>query len=137
MAVKLVVMYPRPKDIDAFEFIYKNEHVPMAVENLSGTTKLVAPRVLSSPPGTPAFHRIAEVYFHSLAALEECAASEGGKLTIGHALSISSGGTPTIFIAEEETFAFEETEDGAARSARCQERGIKRDRRRFDMSEVF
>ncbi|HEY3618087.1 MAG TPA: hypothetical protein VGK96_14850 [Candidatus Sulfotelmatobacter sp.] len=51
MAAKLVVMYPRPKDIDAFEYIYKNEHVPMAVENLSGKTKIVATKVLSSPFG--------------------------------------------------------------------------------------
>ena len=29
--VKLVVMYPRPKDIDAFEKVYQNEHVPLAV----------------------------------------------------------------------------------------------------------
>jgi uncharacterized protein (TIGR02118 family) len=101
MAVKLVVMYPRPKDIDAFEYFYKNEHVPMAVENLGGKTKIVATKVLSSPFGPPAFHRVAEVYFPSLEALEKCAASEGGKLTIAHALSISSGGTPTIFIAEE------------------------------------
>ena len=117
MSVKLVVMYPRPKDIDAFEYVYNNEHVPMAVENLSGKRKIVATKILSSRFGTPAFHRVAEVYFPSLAALEECAASEGGKLTIGHALSISSGGTPTIFIAEEETFLFEEAEDSATRSA--------------------
>jgi uncharacterized protein (TIGR02118 family) len=104
MAVKLVVIYPRPKDIDAFEFVYKNEHVPMAVENLGAKTKIVATRVLSSPLGTPAFHRVAEVYFPTLEALEECAASEGGKLTIAHALSISSGGPPTVFVAEEETF---------------------------------
>jgi uncharacterized protein (TIGR02118 family) len=117
MAVKLVVMYPRPKDIDAFEFVYKNEHVPMAVENLGGKTKIVATRVLSSPLGTAAFHRVAEVYFPSLEALEECAASEGGKLTIAHALSISSGGTPTVFVAEEETFVFQEDSEGAARPA--------------------
>lgn len=117
MAVKLVVMYPHPKDIDAFEHVYKNEHVPMAIENLSGKTKIVATKVLSSPLGPPIFHRVAEVYFPSLKALEECAASEGGKLTIGHALSISSGGTPAIFIAEEETFTFSEAEDSAAQSA--------------------
>jgi hypothetical protein len=35
--------------------------------------------------------------------LEACAASEGGKQTIAHAISISSGGAPTILIAEEET----------------------------------
>lgn len=117
MAVKLVVIYPRPKDIDAFEYIYKNEHLPMASENLTGKTKIVATKVLSSPFGTLAFHRVAEVYFPSLRALEECAASEGGNLTIAHALSISSGGTPTIFVAEEETFEFEENQDSAARSA--------------------
>ena len=117
MAVKLVVMYPRPNDIDAFEYIYKNEHVPMAVENLRGKAKIVATKILSSPFGVPAFHRMAEVYFPSPKALEQCLASEDGKLTIGHALSISSGGTPTIFIAEEETFAFEEIGDGATRYA--------------------
>ena len=117
MAVKLVVMYPRPKDIDVFEYVYKNEHVPVAVENLSGKTKIVATKILSPLCGIPAFHRIAEVYFPSLGALQECAASEGGKFTIGHALSISSGGIPTIFIAEEETFVFEEAEDSATRSA--------------------
>ena len=47
MAVKLVVMYPYPKDIDAFESVYNNEHVPMASENLSGKTKIVATKVLS------------------------------------------------------------------------------------------
>lgn len=117
MAVKLVVMYPRPIDIDAFEFVYKNEHVPVAVENLSGTTKIVSTRVLSSPTGTPAFHRVAEVYFPSLKALEQCAASEGGKLTIAHAISISSGGTPTIFVAEEETAVSQENQNSAARPA--------------------
>ena len=118
MAVKLVVMYPRPKDIDAFEYAYKSEHVPIAVENLSGKTKIVATKVVGSPFGPPAFHRIAEVYFPSIKALEDCAASEGGRLTIAHALAISSGGPPTIFVAEEETFEFEEVEDSAIRSAR-------------------
>ena len=59
---------------------------------------------------------MAEVYFPSLKALEECAAPEGGKLTIAHALSISSGGIPTIFVAEEETFVFEESEHIETRS---------------------
>jgi len=28
MAVKLVVIYPRPKDVEAFEAVYNREHVP-------------------------------------------------------------------------------------------------------------
>jgi uncharacterized protein (TIGR02118 family) len=115
MAFKIVVMYPPPKDVEAFEDVYNNEHVPMAVDKMLGKTKIVATKVIGSPLGPPAFHRIAEVYFPSMQALEACAASEGGKLTIAHALSISSGGTPTILIAEEETFVFPEVESTVTR----------------------
>jgi uncharacterized protein (TIGR02118 family) len=51
--VKLIVMYPRPKDIEAFEKLYQDEHVPMAVEKLSGKTKFVATKVVATPDGTP------------------------------------------------------------------------------------
>jgi uncharacterized protein (TIGR02118 family) len=104
--VKLVVMYPRPKDIDAFEKVYQKEHVPMAVEKLQGKTKLVATKVTASPQGTPPYYRIAEVHFPSMEALMACAASAGGKETLGHAAQISSGGPPVFMIAEEESFSF-------------------------------
>jgi uncharacterized protein (TIGR02118 family) len=104
--VKLIVMYPRPKDVDAFEKLYQTEHVPMAVEKLAGKTKLVATKVTASPQGTPQFYRIAEVHFPSMDALQACAASPGGKETLGHAAKISSGGPPVMLIAEEESFTF-------------------------------
>src|SRR5215471_14960160 len=101
--VKLVVMYPRPKDIDAFEKLYENEHVPMAMEKLKGVTKFVATKVMGSPQGTPPFHRIAELHFASMESLQACAASQGGRETIAHAASISSGGPPVIMVAEEQS----------------------------------
>ena len=104
--VKMIVMYPRPKDIDAFEKLYQTEHVPMAVEKLAGKSKFVATKVTASPQGTPPYYRIAEVHFPSMEALQTCAASPGGKETIGHAAKISSGGPPVIMIAEEESFTF-------------------------------
>jgi len=82
--VKLVVIYPRPKDIEVFEKLYQEEHVPMAVEKLSGKTKFIATKVVATPDGTPPpFYRIAEVYFPSLEALQACAQSDGGKETVG------------------------------------------------------
>jgi hypothetical protein len=39
--VKLVVIYPHPKDIDAFEKVYQNEHIPLAVAKLEGKAKVV------------------------------------------------------------------------------------------------
>jgi uncharacterized protein (TIGR02118 family) len=101
--VKFVVIYPRPTDIDAFEKLYQDEHVPMAVEKLVGKTKIVATKVLDSPQGTPPFYRIAEIHFPSMEALQTCAASEGAKQTLAHAVSISTGGSPVFLVAEEET----------------------------------
>jgi len=108
-AVKFLVLYPRPTDIETFEKLYQNEHVPMAVEKLVGKTKFVATKVLGSPTGTPPFYRVAEIHFPSMAALEACAASEGGQQTLAHARSISTGGAPIFLIAEEETFTFAQT----------------------------
>ena len=107
--IKLVVIYPRPKDAEAFEKIYQTEHVPLAVARLGGKTKIVATKILHSPQGLPPFHRIAEVYFPSMQALEACAASEGGKETLANAVKISTGGTPIFLVAEEETFTFTQT----------------------------
>ena len=104
--VKLMVMYPTPKDVNAFEKLYADEHVPMAVAKLAGKTKFVGTKVLASPDGAPKFHRVAEVYFPSMEALQACAASTGGKETLARAAKISSGGPPVIMIAEEQTFSF-------------------------------
>jgi uncharacterized protein (TIGR02118 family) len=104
--VKFIVLYPRPTDIEAFEKLYQDEHVPMAVAKLAGKTKFVATKVVGSPQGTPQFYRMAEIYFPSMEALNACAASEGAKETLAHAASISTGGQPIFLIAEEETFKF-------------------------------
>jgi uncharacterized protein (TIGR02118 family) len=105
-AVKLIVAYPQPKDAAAFEKIYQQEHVPMAIANLDGKTKIVATKILQSPQGEPQFYRVAEVHFPSMEALQQCAQSEGGKATLANAVKISSGGPPVILIAEEDTFTF-------------------------------
>lgn len=104
--VKFIVIYPRPTDLEAFEKVYQEAHVPMAVEKLLGKTKFVATKVLDSPQGRPPFYRIAEVHFPSMDALQACAASVGGQETLAHAVSISTGGTPIFLVAEEETFTF-------------------------------
>jgi uncharacterized protein (TIGR02118 family) len=105
--VKLIVIYPCPKDLESFERVYKTEHVPMAVEKLGGKTKLVASKIVGSPQGTPPFHRIAEIHFPSMEALQACAASDGGKQTLANAVAISSGGAPIFLVAEEEVFVFQ------------------------------
>lgn len=105
-STKLIVAYPQPKDVEAFDAVYQKEHVPMAITNLIGKTKIVATKVLPSPQGKPQFYCIAEIYFPSMEALQRCSESDGGKETLAHASQISSGGPPVIMITEEETFSF-------------------------------
>src|SRR2546421_71314 len=50
-AVKLMVMYPTPKDVQGFERLYQDEHVPMAVKKLAGKTKLGATMVACGSRG--------------------------------------------------------------------------------------
>ena len=38
-SVKLIVAYPQPTDASAFEKVYAQEHVPMAIANLMGRPK--------------------------------------------------------------------------------------------------
>ena len=64
----------------------------MVVEKLTGKKKIIATRVIGSPNGKPAFHRVAEIHFPSMQALESYVISEDGKETFANVASISSGG---------------------------------------------
>lgn len=111
---KLIMLYPRPADITAFERIYTSEHVPMTIEKLTGKTKIVMSKAVEGTQATALFYRIAEIHFPSLDALQSCAASEGGQATLAHAAAISTGGAPILLVAEEETLTFAGEDKAAA-----------------------
>jgi uncharacterized protein (TIGR02118 family) len=107
-AKKLVVLYPAPQDVDEFERAYEQDHAPMVTpQNFRGITRFVASRIVGTPDGSPAaFHRIAELHFPSMEALQAAAASSMAQGAVAHAVSISSGGKPVFLVAEEETKEF-------------------------------
>jgi len=104
--VKIVVIYPRPKDEEAFESVYQGENIPLAEAKLKGMTRLVATKVVGSPQGKVAAYRLAEVYFSTMDDLNKCIASEGGQEVVAHAVKISTGGPPILLICEEESFGY-------------------------------
>lgn len=104
--IKVVVIYPRPHDEQAFESAYLEHHVPMIEQKLKGLTRLVLTRVTGSPLGKVAAYRIAEAYFSSMNDLHAAIESDGGKELIAHAQSISTGGPPLLMICEEESFVY-------------------------------
>lgn len=105
---KVIVMYPTPRDIDAFEQSYEQDHAPMVTpQTFQGMTKFVASKILGTPDGSPPpFHRIAELHFPSMEVLQAAAASSSGQEAVAHAVSISSGGRPVFLVAEEEIRTF-------------------------------
>ena len=108
MGAKIVVLYPAPRDVAEFERAYPQDHAPMVTpQTFAGLTKFVATKVVGTPDGSaPPFHRIAELHFPSLAALQSAAGSTGGQKAVAHAVSISSGGAPVFLVAEEDTKTF-------------------------------
>ena len=105
---KILVLYPYPKDVDQFERLYTTEHAPMVTpKTFKGITKFVATKVNGTPDGSKApFYRIAELHFPSLAVLQAAASSASGQQAVAHAVSISSGGKPTLMVAEEDIKTF-------------------------------
>jgi uncharacterized protein (TIGR02118 family) len=105
---KLMVLYPAPREVSEFEQAYTRDHAPMVTpQNFSGITRFVASRIVGTPDGSPAaFHRIAELHFPSMEALQAAAASSTAQAAVAHAVSISSGGKPVFLVAEEETQEF-------------------------------
>lgn len=105
---KIVVLYPTPKDVARFESDYTQEHAPMVTpRTFPGLTRFVASKIVGTPDGSPPrFHRVAELHFPSLSALQAAAASPSAQQAVDHAVSISSGGAPLFFVAEEDTTAF-------------------------------
>jgi uncharacterized protein (TIGR02118 family) len=99
--VKMVVLYPPPKDKEKFEREYVQDHLPMAVAKLKGARKAKLTTITGSPSGAAPFYRMAEIFFDSVADLQACLAAPGGQETAAHAVSISSGGPPVFMIGEE------------------------------------
>jgi uncharacterized protein (TIGR02118 family) len=107
-AAKVIVLYPSPPDVSAFERAYTQDHVPMVTaQNFKGLQKFVASRVVGTADGTATpFYRLAELHFPSMQALQAAASSVSAQQVVAHAISISSGGKPIFLVAEEEAKTF-------------------------------
>jgi uncharacterized protein (TIGR02118 family) len=105
---KIIVIYPAPKDMDAFEKAYTQDHAPMvSPQTFPGITRFVASKVVATPDGSPPpFYRIAELHFPSMGALQHAASSAGAQKAVAHAVAISTGGRPVFLVSEEESKTF-------------------------------
>ena len=96
MSAHLLVMYPHPKNAEAFDRAYREEHLPYAGPRLEGATAVVSQRVVSSNGKRSPYYAISDVVFPGLDTLLACACSAGAAEALRHASSISTGGPPTV-----------------------------------------
>ena len=109
MSIKLVVLYPNPKDPEAFERAYTAEHIPFVArvaKKFGRCTKVVYTRVLMSPEGASPFCRIAELHYPSLEAMQADFSTPEAQELGAHAASISTGGPTISLVCDEETVSF-------------------------------
>lgn len=78
MMVKLVAIYRKPEDIEAFDKHYNEVHAPLA-EKMPGLIKMEVSRIYGTPMGESDLHLIAEMYFESKEALMEALSSPEGR----------------------------------------------------------
>src|SRR5947207_15182819 len=99
---KIVVLYPAPRDVNAFDRAYTHDHAPMVTpENFKGMTIFTASKIVGTADGSARpFQRIAELHFPSMAVLQAAAGSLSGQKAVAHASSISTRGAPICPVAD-------------------------------------
>ena len=76
--VKLVALYKKPADPEAFEKHYNEVHAPLA-RKMPGLNKLEVSHMTGSPGGEPKFYMMAELYFENKGAMMAALGSDEGK----------------------------------------------------------
>lgn len=102
--VKLVALFKRPDDVDAFEQHYNNVHLPL-IRQVPGLRKLVINNVWGAPRGEPAYFKITEMWFDDRAAFDAGMASDENR---------AAGKDLMSFAREVVTMLFVDSPDEAA-----------------------
>ncbi len=78
MAVKLLALYKKPDDVEAFDDHYFNVHVPLT-EKMPGLRNVEYQVITGSPMGKTDYYFLAELTFDDMDALNAAMGSDEGK----------------------------------------------------------
>ncbi len=97
--VKLIVMYGPPQDTEAFEEHYANIHAPLAAK-IPDVKRFESGLVTGTPDGsTPAYHRIAELWFEGEEQMRDSLATPEAQAAVGDIQTFATGGATVLFQA--------------------------------------
>jgi len=87
--IKLVALYRKPSDPDAFKEHYDTVHTPL-VRKYPGLKKLEITRITGAPIGEAKFHLMSEMYFESKEAMDAALVSPDGKAVARDLMSFAA-----------------------------------------------
>ena len=90
---KLIALYRKPEDVQAFDRAYFEIHIPL-VRKIPGLQRVQISRVTGAPRGEPELYLITEMYFADGAAMDQAMSSpeniEAGKTLMRFARGLVS-----------------------------------------------
>lgn len=86
--VKLVALYKKPANVEEFDDLYFNTHLPLA-NKMPGVRKVEIARITGTPAGESEYHLMAEVYFDSKEDLQAAMASPEGRASTKNLMSFA------------------------------------------------
>src|SRR5437763_12808203 len=78
--VRFIVLWKRPKDVDAFERHYREVHIPLA-KKMAGLRRYTLSRNASPVRGGEAYYRIAELDWDDMESFQRAGQSPEGRAT--------------------------------------------------------
>jgi uncharacterized protein (TIGR02118 family) len=94
--MKVTVIYSHPKSPEEFEKYYESTHLPLAAK-MKGVDRLELTKFLAAPDGgSPAFYRMAELYFTNQAQMEQSLGSTEGQATVADLKKFATGGVTLL-----------------------------------------
>jgi len=100
VTVKLIALYRKPDDIDAFMAHYRDVHLPL-VAKTPHLQKTVINRVTGGPMGEPPYFMMAEMHFPDADSFKAAMKSDENKAA-GKDLMGFAGKLVTLMVVEEE-----------------------------------
>ena len=99
---KIVVLYKKPKNADAFDKYYASTHIPLA-KKIPGLKKYdISKGDIGTPAGASGLHIVATLYFDSLDAIKSALGSPEGQAAAGDLANFADGGVDLYFFDTKE-----------------------------------
>ncbi len=97
--VKMIVLYKKPADTEAFDRYYFETHVPLT-QKVPSQVKTEITRFTSAAGGEPPYYLMFEMYFNSKTEMDEALATPDGRATGKDLRNFTEPGSVTVAFAE-------------------------------------